>query len=652
MATFTDDFERADGGLGNNWIVDTGTAVIASGKVNASGGSRIRNQTINASGRQEAICDIVVSVVTDILCGPLIKCSADSSNGYGLYGTGTLASPVWHLRRMTSGSFVTDLAIGGPAISAGTHTMRYLYDSGIRTFWWDGALIGSVADSTYGANTGAGWYSNEALTVLDEFTLLGDEATALSVSPSPIGNFGGSTELTFTGVTTAWTTGTPGSPTFTVDHGTLSDQEVVSATSATATYTPGTFLGIATFADPSTGATVQVQVTSDPSIAPPPSGPGGLSQAALNWLNAQAEHGGLVLADNDTTDADVSGIELKSALGYMLLGTRTGTTPSAGSLALADAMVHLWRIVNGGVDSIVGPYPEVSSSSVKEDTDRLLARFDTGNPPTLYSIADVLELLGGVPLANHQDILTAISAIPTGDNQEVLDAILAAQGDPLATIKACIDLVYALGTTSNYDLDDVRTWAEAIRGTGLPTVKNVMDKLGPGGTSLETQINALSDLIVTETTIQGMLDILLAAIQGGAGATIHGVLDAIDLLPDQVAAAIQPATPAWPGLANVTLGDSVALSDGLVVTGPMHGLLFTITGYPPGAGKYVFGDVDSWQHTGGVIFCTDNGYYERAESFGLETQILVPRTMEQADSAIVRLNGGWSGTVRPWSRTV
>lgn len=107
--------------------------------------------------------------------------------------------------------------------------------------------------------------------------------------------------------------------------------------------------------------------------------------------------------------------------------------------------------------------------------------------------------------------------------------------------------------------------------------------------------------------------------------------------------------PVWPGLAGVTVGAAIPLSNGLEVSGPLHGLLFTITSQPVQPQVYHFGAVNSWGRVGQVIFCTDRGDYERSETFALDQQIVVPKTMKEADSAIIRLNAGWGGTVRPWT---
>lgn len=650
MSTFTDDFERADGGLGNNWVVDGGSASIASGVAVVAGYARVRQSSLNASGRQEALCTFNLAVNGDLSVGLGIKSDSPMANYYRAFGTDTLSAPKWILYKVTANNPVELKAVVGSTLSTGAHTMRFLYNDGILTLWIDGALIWTYADSTWGANTSAGLAPWVGGGKYEDFTFYGDESVTLDVDPSPIGNFGNSTDITITGVGTAWTTGTPGSPTFTVDHGTLSNQEVTSTTTATATYTPGTFLGIATFADPSTGATCMVTVTSDTSVVFPPSGAGGLSEAVIAWLDAQAEHGGLVLADNDESTGEVEGVSLKGAFGELLIGKRkaVGEAPYADYLtaALADIYARLW----GGEEWQEVSFAESGTNAVKTDLTALRDLWLTANPPTTYTVLDVLGLLGGVPLANHQDILTAIAGIVV-DNSEVIDAIEAAQGDPLATIKAVLDSLFVLGgSEANYNLASVKGWIEAAQGTNTPTIRDVLNKLGTSGNTIEARIDALSDLIVTETTLQGMLDILLAAVTGGAGISIatatDDIIDAINGIP-----APDLPTNLWPGLAGVTLGDAVAISNGLVVTGPMHGILVNITDAPAGAGKYVFGDVNSWQHTGGVIFCSDNGYYERAESFGLEQQILVPRTMEMAASAVLRVNSGWVGTVRPWTRT-
>ena len=100
-----------------------------------------------------------------------------------------------------------------------------------------------------------------------DFAAVGGTSPVFTVTPNPCGNYGSPVSMTATGSNTDWTPGTPGSPTFTVDHGTLSSQVVSAAGAATFTYDPGSFLGTATFTDPSSGAVCYVLVTSDPYVA-------------------------------------------------------------------------------------------------------------------------------------------------------------------------------------------------------------------------------------------------------------------------------------------------------------------------------------------------------------------------------------------------
>jgi len=66
--------------------------------------------------------------------------------------------------------------------------------------------------------------------------------------------------VTLLGTGTSWTAGTPGSPTFTADSGTIAAQSVVDGVTATLTYTAPATPGTVTFTDPGTGATATIRV--------------------------------------------------------------------------------------------------------------------------------------------------------------------------------------------------------------------------------------------------------------------------------------------------------------------------------------------------------------------------------------------------------
>lgn len=649
MAVFSDDFNRADGAPGGNWSSQYGAATITSGRLSGAAQYLAIDTTVSDASRMTVTIHALYNNATTVFGGAAVKCDGSTPACYMARLFNSAGTIYFQLCKGSTGAQTVISSEALPGLAATYNRISITWDNGALTATLNDDITLTGSDTDYAAQTYGGIHGYAATCAVDDIMIVSGSAVQLAVDPDVIGNYGACTDLELTGVNTSWTAGTPGSPTFTVNHGTISAQTVNSTTSATITYCPGDYLGAVIFTDPSTGEIAGAIVTSDPAVIPPTGL--SLSAEAIAYIERSAIAETSPTIANREMNIATSGpaITLTAGVNSIRLSTSDTSYEIGEELGTNNLLQQLLMWLSGGyLPTMATPAPP-PQTTLKEDTEALLARWLTGNNGTMYTAADMIELLGGEPLANHQDILTAISGIVV-DNTEVIEAIEAAQGDPLATIKAVLDSLFALGgSEANYNLATVKTWIEAAQGTNTPTIRDVLNKLGTSGNTIEARIDALSDLIVTETTLQGMLDILLTAVTGGAGITIatatDDIIDAINGIP------VPPSSShLWPGLAGVTLGDAVALSDGLVVTGPLNGLLFAITGTPSGAGKYVFGDVDSWQHTGGVIFCTDNGDYERAESFGLERQIVVPRTMELADSAVIRLNSGWSGTVRPWTR--
>lgn len=106
----------------------------------------------------------------------------------------------------------------------------------------------------------------------------------LSVSPTSVTAGTSGNTLTLTGSQGNWTPGTPGSPTFTVDSGTITAQTVNNGTTATLTYTaPAPSSGSTIITDPSTGATATLTIVGASSSGARPIGfqnlPTGLASA-------------------------------------------------------------------------------------------------------------------------------------------------------------------------------------------------------------------------------------------------------------------------------------------------------------------------------------------------------------------------------------
>jgi hypothetical protein len=107
--------------------------------------------------------------------------------------------------------------------------------------------------------------------------------------------------------------------------------------------------------------------------------------------------------------------------------------------------------------------------------------------------------------------------------------------------------------------------------------------------------------------------------------------------------------PLWPGLSGVTLGSPVALSDGLVVSGPLSGVLIAITSVPNPISFYPFGTIKSFVRAGALVFTTDNGDSEFPSPFGPQNELILPKTMLSAASCTVRLPSGVVGTITPFT---
>lgn len=651
MTTFADDFERPDGGLANNWVIDSGTASIASGKVTTGVTTIARQTSLNAAERQECICTLAVSTAADITIGPFLKLSTSPRNGYVAYANGTLAAPTWYIRKMTNSLLTTLIQVGGPGISVGSHTVRFLYNSGVLTLWFDGALMMSVADSTYGANTGGGVYSSGTATGLDSFIFYGDEATALTVTPNPIGNYGGTTQVTFTGNVTNWTPGNPGSPIFTVDHGVLSGQIVSSANQATATYTPGGYVGTVTFADPSTAATCQVLVTSDPGVVTPPGG--GDTWAPYktlvdatgtlfspDWLLTDRSP---IIPSSEEVPGTLDIIHAIAQIWNAHFGEWTGADPPIAS----DMFNVLWQTISGGQAAPPGPFAPTLAMPVQHKLDLLRSFFLNTEGTDYLTLQMVLDAAGSGTPVDLQPILDALGLAGYPLYGSIAEMIRAVRGDDVSSVLGILSELGIIRTNANLTLQSV---IDAMPAGSEVDLSPVLTAIANHDTHLTNSTTYIRNDIAGAVILLGALQLGLGDLTdltNGLGSVLDGHTTKLDAIYDKVNALTRST---WPGQDKVTLGAEQPLADDLLINGPLHGLLFTITGHPVHNQKYVFGTVTSWARVGAVVFCTDRGDYERSQTFSLDRQVVTPQTMDVAASAQLRLNSGWTGTVRPWTR--
>ncbi len=124
-----------------------------------------------------------------------------------------------------------------------------------------------------------------------------------------------------------------------------------------------------------------------------------------------------------------------------------------------------------------------------------------------------------------------------------------------------------------------------------------------------------------------------------------------DALKGSVAPSGAIAAPVWPGLAKVTLGTSVALSDAFTITETMDGVLVAITAAPVGRGSYDYDGVKSYQNVGSLSFFSDDGDQEFQLALGFTSAVYCPRAMAHAAGVRVRTSPGLTGTCTAWTIT-
>jgi len=229
-------------------------------------------------------------------------------------------------------------------------------------------------------------------------------------------------------------------------------------------------------------------------------------------------------------------------------------------------------------------------------------------------------------------------------------------GDSLAAAGSFVNFI----STFNTPMRTLRTGAWLTAGDwGYPVQVEPNDNDVPPPPDFST-------ILPTDTSIQGWIERVYSV--GYYSYTPHGMayirptgqpwFYLLDLTPQQfeILRRERPATPVinapvWPGAELVTLGDEVALANGLEVTGPMHGVIVKLDAVPSGAPQYVYGDSTATTNIGGLTFVSDSGESEHVSALSFHDQVFCPKAMSEAALCRVRIRTGVSGTIQPWFTT-
>lgn len=107
--------------------------------------------------------------------------------------------------------------------------------------------------------------------------------------------------------------------------------------------------------------------------------------------------------------------------------------------------------------------------------------------------------------------------------------------------------------------------------------------------------------------------------------------------------------PVWPGLAGVTLGAPVEVTESQIIDGPMDGINLTVDAVDAGTGKWGITGRWSYYRAGYVQFINDGGGVETIQYMGSDEQTFCPHSMQRAASVLIFLSHATQVTVTPWT---
>jgi len=655
MPLFSDDFERANGGLGANWSVRSGSAGINGGQVGFGNSSFASAGPITGPGTAMAECILDLTAAANPRGGPFVKGQADGAGGYFTYITYSAPNTTYGIYRW-NGATATAVATNTVAEQlTGAHTVRLTYAGGTLTMMVDGNIKVSGSNTVWSANSLIGIFQYNTAVVINSFNGAGDGAPALYITPNVVGTDDGDQALGFycTGLT--YTPGSPGSPALTVNAGALTSQEITDTAHGSFIFSPPTSAQTVTVLDSTNGVSAAITVVDGTYLGSGGTNPYFLPVDVLAWLSDQAKHGGLVVSEQKSGDPDVTeGIYVKGAFGEVLLGKRAivGDNPAAYDPAL---LVKIWGILNGRDDEEEGNTVLGNAFIAADRSDTILDRMSFAKTEGSYDVGTLMREIAGLPGGSIQDVLDAIAELPTtggGDNTDVLEAIGTLRGDSSTSVHGVAELLGQLATLDAYNLGDVKEWI------GTPSQT-------PDAATAIAVVALIAALALAAPT--GGASVAAAAVAVGAGPVLDvaTIVELVGVLSELAAVAADIANiksnletpptvnvnvaPVWPGEDGVTYGTAVSLGAGGTITETMDGVVIDIdhcdTDHRP---AYNYDGQRAWRNIGALAFADDAGHVELYQQLTFEHGIYTPKSMAHASAVYWFTSHGPVGTIQPW----
>lgn len=667
---FADNFDRANGPIGNNWQTVSGTWETFSNYArNTLTGEAV---VLHSGYATYPNCEIALTITQAstqaAYYGIIARSDLAWNNAYWLryYWVLQAQAPRLEFFKRVNGVNTALYSVWGVPDATNSHTLSIRLSGTQIIVKIDGIVWLTLTDPSVSGGSYAGMYSSTLGSRLDNFTSNDSPVFTLSISPTTVPTDSVGNLLTLTTNAGNWTPGTPGSPTFGYQLGYISGQTVLDANHAQLTYNAPGYVGTETITDPLNGTGVHLGIGLDlfpgleevlrrlgvypqgldsyvylKSLAIPdptavqnpyPSDP-------WNWLPNPANYN-----DFWSYVADLW-------LNLSLFLPSVSNTHQAVVLALGYAV---WL-----------------NKTVADLTASVLAMRSPGD----LTLKDVIDQVRGLSNITVTQVYDQITAIRTGGNltlDSILLAISATRGINNADLSTMYDYMQntmqplnvgisnslaAYRTVSNYTVTTILDAIAGVRGVGNPDLAGVLSAIagvrGAGNPDLAAILAAIAAIQPSPTNNLDTLTNQLTAIYGYLTTHIPSIEATLADIHTDVNN-IQPGgggivVPIWPGLANVTLGAPVAISGDYQLAGAMDGCLVTFTAVPDRQKWYVVGTQTSYRRAGVVAFYSDNGRADSPQYMNWTQQVYSPLHLQHASGALFHLATGVQAVVTPWT---
>ncbi len=651
MAEFYDDFHRADGPIGPSYTSAYSGTAIVSNTCFVSGDVFFTLAGVASAGAQWSEITILHSGLNGYT--PQVFCKSTDGGGPWIVAQCQLGDTAMNVTTVViGGTYTHTVLVDRPGGSSFTCRVEYTGepDHKVRTYI-NGTQVDEGTDAAAAAGTRCGFRFTGYAFHLAAYRASEGGVVALSVSPDVLGTENPPTILTLTGTGTAWTSGVPGSPTFTCDAGSFSNQAVLSTTMAQVTFTPPLVAGTVTVTDPDNSTTDTILVV-EGTVTP---GTDEYCPFDDDFIRTANNTGHLDAAEAllttktplDPTDPSPTGSPF---FDFLLDWQRAQLGPGTPSGTAAGILNDLVRVIYFSQE--VTPGENVFSFSKSAAADALAAHFS-------------LDSMRGVSETTLQDILDAISSLGAGqwdklftqlgiDGQatfpSLLVALLALWGPGRPTLDQTYQAVLAAQTIYNPRLTDLQQEVSAIHTGPSPSLVAILNYLN---VMRGDESSTMRDIHLHAADAAETADLIQSYFLKRDIPDYWHLQDVMDKLENLITQQMYQFRmwqhpPVWPGEGRVIYLPSVPLEEAHFVSGFMHGVRVHIESTDPGTGFYDYDMARCWRNIGALAFVTDAGDTEMWQPLGFTDAIYVPKLMTEAAAFRTHLGRGPKGIVTPW----